>query len=130
MTIDYIHAIGPAGVITLGGVSKFVQHGGNLDSQLADASAGDEYSFFLIPGTGKHNFVFDIALHLPDVAGMRLGDVDHQKRDPVFVLIVELIESGNLPPERRSGITSEDKNYRLLAGELPELNCCALIELH
>jgi hypothetical protein len=52
-------------------------------------------------------------LHLPDVAGMRFGDVDHQERDLLSVLLVELVESGNLPPEGRSSVAAEDEHNRL-----------------
>jgi hypothetical protein len=54
---------------------------------------------------------------LPDVARMRLDDVDDQERNAVAVLIVELVESGNLPPEGRSGVAAEHKHHRLLCGE-------------
>jgi hypothetical protein len=42
---------------------------------------------------------------------MRLRDVDNEERDPISVLLVEFVESGNLPPEWRSGVTAEDENY-------------------
>jgi hypothetical protein len=35
---------------------------------------------------------------------MRFRNVDNQKRDLISVLLVELVESGNLPPEGRSGV--------------------------
>jgi hypothetical protein len=41
-------------------------------------------------------------------------NVDDEKGDPAAVLVVELVESGNLPPERRSGVTAKDKYHRLL----------------
>jgi hypothetical protein len=44
---------------------------------------------------------------------MRLCDVDNQERDLLPVLIVELIERGNLPPERRSSIAAEKQHDRL-----------------
>jgi hypothetical protein len=60
--------------------------------------------------------LFNIALHLPDVAGMRLGDVDDQERDLISVLVVELVEGRNLPPEGRSSIASKDKHNRAALG--------------
>jgi hypothetical protein len=42
---------------------------------------------------------------------MRFRNVDNQKRDLISVLPVELVEGGNLPPEGRSGVTSEDENH-------------------
>jgi hypothetical protein len=111
--IDQIKSIWPRRVCLLGGVAKFVEHGGNVDSQLAHTGAGDETAFFFTPGAGEDDVVLNIALHLPDVAGMRLGDVDHQERDLLSVLLVELVESGNLPPEGRSSVAAEDEHNRL-----------------
>jgi hypothetical protein len=42
---------------------------------------------------------------------MRFRNVDNQKRDLISVLPVELVEGGNLPPEGRSGVTSEYENH-------------------
>jgi len=46
---------------------------------------------------------------------MRLADVDDEEADPISVLFVQFIESGSLPPERRSSITAEDQDHRLLS---------------
>jgi len=42
---------------------------------------------------------------------MSLCDVDHQELNLVSILFVEFIEGRNLPPEGRSGVTSEDEYY-------------------
>jgi hypothetical protein len=42
---------------------------------------------------------------------MRFRNVNNQKRDLISVLLVELVEGGNLSPEGRSGVTSEDENH-------------------
>jgi hypothetical protein len=34
--------------------------------------------------------------------------VNHEERNLAAVLIVKLVEGGNLPPERRSGIAAEN----------------------
>ncbi len=54
---------------------------------------------------------------LPDVAGVRLNDVDDKERDPIAVLVVKLVQGGNLPPERRSGIAAKDEHDRLFCSE-------------
>jgi hypothetical protein len=43
---------------------------------------------------------------------MCFGNVNDQESDAIAVLLVKLIESGNLPPEWRSGIASEHKDDR------------------
>jgi hypothetical protein len=42
---------------------------------------------------------------------MRFRDVDNQKSNLIPVLLGELVESGHLPPERRSCVTAEDQHY-------------------
>jgi hypothetical protein len=44
---------------------------------------------------------------------MRLADVDDKERDPIAVLIVKLVELGNLPAERRSSVAAKDQHDRL-----------------
>jgi len=44
---------------------------------------------------------------------MRFKNVDHEKSDLAVVLIIELVEGGNLPPERWSGVAAEDEYDRL-----------------
>jgi hypothetical protein len=44
---------------------------------------------------------------------MGFGYVNHQERDAPAILLVELIEGRNLPPERRSGVAAEYQNHRL-----------------
>jgi hypothetical protein len=109
LVIDEVQAIGPAGVGGLGGITELIENGGQLDSELADAGPGYERAFFFALGAGEDNLVLDIALHLPDVAGMRLGDVNDQECDLIVVFIVELVEGRNLPPEGRSSVASENE---------------------
>jgi hypothetical protein len=105
--VDQVKAVWPGCIRLLRGVAEFIEHGGNIDSELADAGTRDETAFFFAPRTGEDDIVLNIALHLPNVAGVRLGDVNHQERDLVSILLIELIEGRNLPPKRRSSVASE-----------------------
>lgn len=60
---------------------------------------------------------------------MSLGDVNHQESGLASVLVVELIEGGNLPPEGRSSVTAENHDYWLFGVDLREANCGGVIEL-
>jgi len=61
---------------------------------------------------------------------VRFGDIDDEKSNFVFIVLVELIEGGNLPPEGWSSVASEDEYDRaLLRGELGDANLCGLVEL-
>jgi hypothetical protein len=128
--VDQVHAVGPAGVGRLGGVAEFVEQGRNLDSQLAYAGPSHRGAFVFVFRSREDDLIFDVALHLPDIAGVCLCDVDHQKLDLIFVLIIELVEGGNLPPERRSGVAAEDEHHRaLLRGEGGELHVRGFVQL-
>jgi hypothetical protein len=110
--VDQIDSVGPGGVLTLGGVAKFIQHGGKFYSQLSYAGASDQGSLFFTLGTGEDHLIFDVALHLPNIAGVRFRNVNHQEGDLAAVLLVKLVEGRNLPPEGRSGIASKYEHYR------------------
>ena len=115
--IDEIDSIGPAGVGSFGFIIEFIDHSRELDSQLAHAGSCYVGALVEILRTREDNLIPEIALRLPDVAGVRLDDVDDQERNSITVLIVELVESGNLPPEGRSGIAAENQHHGLLCSE-------------
>jgi len=116
--INQIKPIRPSSVRTLCRIPKLVEHCGNFNSQFAHASSSYESTFLFIVRTGEDDLLFYVALHLPDVAGVRLGDVDDQKCDPVSELLVELVEGRNLPPEGRSRVASKHQHHRtILRGE-------------
>ena len=126
--IDQVDAIGPTCVGALRLVVESVDHCRELNSQLTYAAASHLGALVEIPGARENNFVSQIALGLPDVARVRLDDVDNQERDLLAVLVIEFVEGGNLPPEGRSGVAAEDKHDRLLRGERGELHVRRLIE--
>ena len=60
---------------------------------------------------------------------MRFDDVDDQERDLLVVLVIELVEGGNLPPEGRSSVAAEDEDDGSFGGECGKLDALALVEL-
>jgi hypothetical protein len=42
-----------------------------------------------------------------------LGNVYHQERDLLSILLIELVEGRNLPPKRRSSVAAEYQDNRL-----------------
>jgi len=111
--VDQVKPIRPAGVRLFGRVAEFIEHGGDLYPQFPHACSGDECAFLFAFWAGKNNIVFDIALHLPNIARVCLGDVDDQECDSPGVLLVELVKGRNLPPERWSSVASEYEDDRL-----------------
>ena len=111
---DQIDAVRPARIGLLRRITELVEYGWKLDTKFPHASSSDERPFFFSLRAGKNNVVSDVALHLPNVAGMRFRDVYDQERDPPTVLLVKLIEGRDLPPERRSGVAAEYQDHGLL----------------
>src|SRR6267378_1778010 len=102
--INQEETIRPCRVGTLRRVAKFVEHRWNFDSEFAHTRTRNHGALVFGPRTGEDDLVFDVVLHLPHIAGMRFGDVDDEELDLVRILLVELVEGGNLPPERRSSV--------------------------
>ncbi len=78
--------------------------------QVANTGVGDG---FTIGGGGwvlEDDSFLDVALHLPKIAGMGLIDVDDEERDTVFILLVKLVERGNLPAKGRSSVAPENED--------------------
>jgi len=107
LRVDQVNAIRPTRVGLFGRIAKLVEHRRKLYAKFSNAGPGNERAIFFSFRAGKNNLVFDIALHLPDVAGMRLGDVHNQEGNPPAILLVKLIQGRNLPPERRSSVAAE-----------------------
>jgi hypothetical protein len=42
---------------------------------------------------------------------MRLGDVNHEKADAIAILLIQLVERGNLPPEWWSSVAAEQDHH-------------------
>ena len=112
--INQINPIGPAGISLLSGIVEVVDKSGKFDPKFAHAHPRYLSAFFHALGTREYDFVADITLHLPDVAGMRFQNVNGVEIHVLTVFIVELVECGNLPPKRRSGVTAEDEHDRLV----------------
>jgi hypothetical protein len=60
---------------------------------------------------------------------MGFTDVYDEECDFALVLVVELVEGGNLPPEWRSRVAAEDHHYGLGFVEFGELNGAGFIDL-
>ena len=103
----------------------------NFYAKFSHARSRYESAFLFAFGAGKNNVVLDIALHLPNITGVRFTDVDNQERDLASVLFVKLVEGGNLPPERGSSVASKHQHHRLsLSCERGQLYLRALVQLH
>ena len=112
--IDEIETVGPARVFLLHMIVYGIDQGGDRDMQFAHTRIGNRLSIFFRGRIGKQNALFDIALHLPNVCGMSLVDINNEKRDAIFILFIPRVERGNRPAKRWSSITAKDENDRFL----------------
>jgi hypothetical protein len=117
VAVDYVEAVGPAGVVAFGGVLEIIEHGGKLDAEFDDAQLSHLRALVLIFGRGEDYVIVDIVRILPNVGGVRFTDVDRVERDLVLVFFIQGVEGGNLPPEWRSGVAAEDEDDWLFAAE-------------
>ncbi len=125
---DQVQTIGPGGVLLLDGIVDRIDQSRKGDMEPSNAGGSNFFSFLLGGGISKQDVFRHIALHLPEIARMRLRNVDDIGRDPVLVRLVQLVERGNLPAKRRSRVTSKDKHHRLDPAERRERHRTRVVE--
>ncbi len=111
---DQIEPVGPTRESRFDTIVETVNECGEFDAQLADARPSNIGALDLVLWTAEEYVIAHIGLHLPHVGGMRLEDVHGVKSDFTLILLGELVQGGNLPPKRRSGVTAEDQDDRLV----------------
>jgi hypothetical protein len=109
-SLDQVEAVRPPGIGTFNPVVEAIDDGRELDSQPAYTSAGYRCPLLLIARTPEKHLVANIALHLPDVGRVCFENIDCVKINLALVLLGELVQGGNLPPERRSRVTPEHQH--------------------
>ena len=85
--------------------------------KVAHAGSGNPLPVAFRRWISEDNAFLQVALRLPQVGRMRFIDIHHIESNVVFVLLVQLIERGNLPAKGRSSITSKNQHNRLLIPE-------------
>jgi len=126
--VDEIKPVGPARVCGFDAVIKSIQQSGELDAELANAETRNFSALIFVFWAGEDDRFLHIALHLPDVAWVRLKNIERVEADLVAILFVEFIEGRNLPPERRSSIAAKYKHYGLVAPQGCKLHVLRFVE--
>jgi hypothetical protein len=126
--IDEIETVGPTCVVFLNLILHGVDQGGHANVKFADAGRGNLLAVGNGGGVLKDDAFLDVALRLPEVAGMRLIDVNDEESHVVSVLLVEPVERGNLPAKRRSSIAAEDEYDGLFAAKRREGDGTGVVE--
>lgn len=117
LPVYHVESVWPACVGDFCGIVKVIDERRDFNTQVLYAGISYGGALVKAPGAGEDNTFLQVDGHLPSVAGMGLQYVDHKEGHLFFVLLVELLERGNLPAERGSGVAAEDKNYRLLSSK-------------
>jgi hypothetical protein len=116
-SVDEVEAIGPAGVRIFNPVVKAIDDSGKFDAQLAYANTSYRRTLLLVARATEKHFVANVALHSPDVSGVRLENIDGVKIYLPLVLLRQLVQGGNLPPKWRSSIAAENQHDRFVSPE-------------
>src|ERR1035438_6320288 len=107
---DQVEAVGPSGIGLFDGIVHAIDERREADPESAHTAIGHLESFALGARIAEHDALANVAAHLPDVAGVRLLDIDGVEGDAIPVGIEQSIERGNLPAKGRSSVASEDQH--------------------
>jgi len=126
--VDQINSVRPTSVSLLCSVVETIDKRREFNAKLAHTHTCNFCAFSKALRTGEDDSVANIALHLPYIAGMRLLDVHGIKLQMLAVLVVKLIQSGNLPPKWRSRVTPEDEHDGLLIAKRGQTDVRGFVE--
>lgn len=99
-----------------------VEDGRDADLQLGQANVGEVAALVNAGRLGVDDLVLQVVFDLPGVAGMGFLNVNDVEGRPILVLIVKLVERGNLPAKGRSSVAAEDEHNGLLPAERGKLH--------
>ena len=91
IAIDDVEAIGPAGVIVLGGVLEIVDERGEFNSELHDAELAHLFALFEIFRSSEDYVIVEVIGVLPDVGGVRFANVDRVKRNLIAIFLIQRV---------------------------------------
>jgi hypothetical protein len=108
ITIDKIEPVRPGCVSGLRLIIYGIDQRREFYAQICRARASYTYAIVIVLRVVIDYLLLLVDFHLPPVAGMRFLNVDEVELYLVSILLVEPVESGNLPPKWRSGVTAEN----------------------
>ena len=117
LPINEVQPIWPSRISGFHRIANVVNQRGNMNPQLPYATFCDRAPLHKRLGIGEQHVLANVDRHLPGIARVRLTNVDDEKRDAIFVLVVQTVERGNLPAKGRSSVAAEDQHYGPLASE-------------
>ena len=110
--VDHVEPLWPSCIGSLCFVIKAIHNGGEFDPQFRHTELSHLAAFFVVLRLREQHVVFQVIWILPDVTRMRFADINNVKSNLIFVLLPQLVQGGNLPPEWRSSVAAEHEYDR------------------
>jgi len=126
---DQVKPVGPASVGSFHLVVEPIQQRWEVDAELAHAGVRHARPLRLVARAAEEDSILHIRLHLPHIGRVRLENVDSVEIDLALVLLSQLVEGGNLPPEWWSSVAAKHQNDRPLRPQRAEVNRDGVVEV-
>lgn len=126
LLVDHVQAVWPAGIRFLCCVFDVVEQCRDFDLEPTHTGVGHGLALGVGLRVGVNDALPLVDGELPAIARMRFLDVDDEELGAIFVLAVEIVEGGNLPPERRSSVAAEDEDDGA-PGEVAQFHAAGLV---
>lgn len=91
VAIDYVEAVGPAGVVAFGGVLEIIEHGRKFDAELDDAHLPHLGALVHIFRRSENHVIVDVVGILPYVGGVRFAYINRVERDLILVFFIQRV---------------------------------------
>lgn len=114
---NYVESIRPGGVGGFRRVVDRINECGQLDTEVDCARVSEADAVFVLLGIFVDDVFLLVGCRLPCIAGMSLLNIDEEELRLILVLLIELVERGNLPAKGRSGVAAEYQDNRFLSSE-------------
>lgn len=122
VTVDYVEPVRPRCIIALRSIFYRVNQGRKLDPQVCRAGTGQADPLIVMLRIFIDYILFFVYRQLPGIAWMRFLNVDQIEGGLILIPIIDFVQVGNLPTERRSGVATEDQHDRLFTSEIRKLH--------
>ena len=125
-----VEPLRPSGVGIVGAIGHFIDAEWHGEFVTLREIIGDGHALFNAFRLRVANIVLAlfVGFHLPLVGGMGFANVNGQKIDMSFVIVVELHDVANLAAKGRSSKTAKDEDERAAGGFFPDVEARGAIE--
>ena len=126
--IDKVETVWPTRIVLLNLVLHGIEQGGHGNVKFAHAGRSNPLAISGVGGILEDDAFLDVALRLPEIARVRFINVNNKESDMLAILLVKLVERGNLPAKGRSGIAAKDEHDGLHAAKRREGDSAGVVQ--